>query len=106
MAVSGVRIVIFEDLAIAEAKATMGDALQVIGQAIADVARGSAPVDSGGFRDSIVCEGSGDKVTVEADDEGRAFFIEYGTSDTPAHATLTNAARQFGKYTGMQPGRR
>lgn len=106
MAARVVKIEVYPDLAIAEAKATMGDALEVIGQAIADTARASAPVESGNFRNSIVVEGGGDKVFVEADDEGRALYIEYGTSDTPAHGTLTNAARAFGKYSGMQPGGR
>jgi len=100
--VAGVRIEVYPARAIAEARATMGSALTEIAQAIVDDARGSAPVETGEFRNSMAVAGGGDKVYAEAQSD-ESFYIEYGTSDTPAHATMTNAARKFGKYTGMQP---
>jgi len=45
---------------------------------------------------------SGDQVAIVNSDDV-AGYVEYGTSDTPAHATMTNAARRFGRYTGMTP---
>jgi hypothetical protein len=97
-----VRIEVYAALAIAEAKLGTKAGLEAIAQAIVDDARGSAPVDTGEFRDSMAVTSAGDKVYAEAGDE-RSLYIEYGTSDTPAHGTMTNAARKFGKYTGMQP---
>lgn len=102
MAIGGVRIEVWPALAIAEAKATMGDALTVIAQAIVDDARGAAPVETGEWRNSMVVTGGGAQVYAESTDP-ESIYKEYGTSDTPAHATMTNAARKYGKYTGMQP---
>lgn len=105
MAARVVSVVVYPAQAIAEARATMGDALEVIAEAIVQVARATAPVESGEWRNSMTVTGGGDKVFAESTDE-ESIYKEYGTSDTPAHGTMTNAARQFGKYTGMQPGRR
>lgn len=66
---------------------------------IVGVHRGSAPVDTGAYRDGPTVVVAGDDVSVvQRDPEGR--YKEYGTEDTPVHATMTNAARQFGRYTG------
>jgi hypothetical protein len=97
-----VRIEVYNALAIAEARLGTKEGLEAIAQAIVDDARGSAPVETGEFRDSMAVSSAGNKVYAEAQDE-KAIYVEYGTSDTPAHATMTNAARKFGKYTGMQP---
>jgi HK97 gp10 family phage protein len=99
---AGARVTVFPAQAIAEARAACGDGLFEIAGQIADDARSSAPVETGEFQSSISAQRSGNRASVIADDD-RAIYIEYGTSDTPAHATMTNAARKFGKYTGMTP---
>lgn len=73
-----------------------------IASQIAEIARGAAPVDTGEYRGGIGSSVEGDDVKVFNDDP-EAGYKEYGTSDTPAHASLTDAARQFGRYTGTQP---
>ena len=100
----GVRVTVYPGAAIAEARAALGEQLMQVAQAVEQTARGSAPVETGQFRNSFGVEGSAGagRIAVVNTDPA-AFYIEYGTSDTPAHATLTNAARQYGKYTGMQP---
>lgn len=77
-----------------------------IAEQIADDARASAPVLTGAYKGGVGVEVSGETVQVVNNDPD-AGFKEYGTSDTPAHATMTNAARRYGKYSGVQPkGRR
>jgi hypothetical protein len=107
VAIVGVRITVFEAQAIAEARAALAanGGLRDIAEQIVGVARGSAPVESGEWMNSMQVTGGGDKVYASSTDD-ESIYKEYGTSDTPAHGTMTNAARQFGKYSGMQPGRR
>ena len=59
---------------------------------IANSARAAAPVLTGRYRDGIAVES-----------DGLTIHKEYGTSDTPAHAALTNAAIEYGRYSGTQP---
>jgi hypothetical protein len=99
------RVTVFTAQALAEARKLSRDGRVQIAEQAASVARGSSPVLTGTFRGGIGVETSGDSVSIVNTDED-AFYIEYGTSDTPAHATMTNAARRFGRYTGMSPGRR
>ena len=66
---------------------------------IVGVHRDTAPVVSGAYRDGPTVVVSGDDVSVVQRDPD-AIYKEYGTEDTPVHATLTNASRQFGRYTG------
>ena len=97
---------VFPAQALAEARRLSTPRRVEIAQQAADIARSTAPVQSGEFQDGIGVETSGDKVAIVNNDP-EAGYKEYGTSDTPAHATMTNAARQFGRYTGYQPrGRR
>lgn len=98
----GVRVTVYPAQAIAEARVAVFDQLVEIAGQVEQVARGSAPVETGEFRNGFGVESGGTRVAVVNTDP-EAIYKEYGTSDTPAHATLTNAARQFGKYTGMQP---
>ena len=65
---------------------------------VADAARSSAPVESGAYRDSITAD-AGPMPTpngvfmvgrVSASDF-KAVWVEFGTSDTPKHATLRKA---------------
>jgi hypothetical protein len=98
-------IVVFPALAIAEARASLRtgtNELEVIAQAIVDTARSAAPVETGEWKNSMQVTTSGGRVYAESTDE-ESIYKEYGTSDTPAHAVMTNSARRFGKYTGMQP---
>ncbi|MEJ6019874.1 hypothetical protein [Corynebacterium sp. H113] len=75
----------------------------IAGKIAAD-ARSSAPVVTGAYRGGIGVEEDGDTVMV-VDNDPDAIHKEYGTSDTPAHAALTNAAMAYGKYSGMRPRR-
>jgi hypothetical protein len=102
----GVRVTIYAGQAIAEARKLSTPERAEIAEEIAADARADAPVLTGQFRDGIHAEISGDDVRV-VDDDPTAGYKEYGTSTHAAKATLTNAARKHGKYTGMTPrGRR
>lgn len=102
---AGVKVTVFPEAAIAAAfrASTPGRvevATEIVGTAI-DTAR----VESGEFRGGFQVQVSGDQVFA-VDNDPEAFYKEYGTADTPAQATLTEAARPHGKYTGLTPGRR
>lgn len=101
----GVRITIFHETAIREAARLSTPEREQIAERIAADAKSSAPVVSGRYRNGIHVTVEGDQVRVVDDDEA-AIHKEYGTSDTPAHAVLTDAARKRGKYTGTTPKRR
>ncbi len=65
------------------------------------VAKALAPVLTGAFRDSIhvVENGTGYSVVADSTDEQGnpdAAYIEFGTSDTPAHHTLSDALQSLG----------
>lgn len=90
-----VRIIVYGALAVAEAKVISEPELVKIAAQAADVARGTAPVDTGHFQASISSSG---RLIINSDEA--AAHIEFGTSDTIAHFTMVNAARQFGRYTG------
>lgn len=98
---AGVRITVYGAQAIAEAAAASVQAREEIARQIAAEAQAAAPVLTGAYRNGIHADG----MTVR-DEDPDSIYKEYGTSDTPAHAVLTDAARRYGKYTGMQPGRR
>lgn len=70
-----------------------------VAKAVVATHRGNAPVVTGAYRDGAAVVQSGDDVSVVNRDPD-AVFKEYGTEDTPVHATMTNAARQYGRYTG------
>lgn len=80
---------------------TTEDRAQIAHQAAGD-ARNAAPVVTGEYRGGIGVEVDGDTVRI-VDNDPEAGFKEYGTSDTPAHAVLTDAARKYGRYSGIQP---
>lgn len=99
---SDVRITVFDAVVLAEARRlSTPDRVQVAEQIVAD-ARPVAPVETGEYQTGMAVEVDGDTVAA-VDNDPEAGFKEYGTSDTPAHATLTNAARRYGKYSGVQP---
>lgn len=76
-----------------------------IAEEVAHEAIDEAPVLTGEYRGGVSVQVHGDHVSV-VDDDPESMWKEYGTSDTPAHAVLTDAARRHGKYTGMKPRRR
>lgn len=97
-----IRVTIYDRQAVAEAyRASTEQRAQIAHQA-AGIARDTAAVDTGEYRDGIGVEVDGDDVRM-VDNDPDSFYKEYGTEDTPAHAALTDAARQFGRYTGFQP---
>lgn len=99
---AGIRIRVFDAQLLAEARRLTTPQRVDIAERIADEARADAPVRTGEYRGGMGVETDGDFVrVVDTDDE--AFYKEYGTSDTPAHASITNAARRHGRYRGMQP---
>lgn len=68
-------------------------------------ARAVAPVVTGAYRGGIgvtVNRGSGEVTLVDTDP--LAHLKEFGTVDTPAHMTLTNAARRYGRLVGTVAG--
>lgn len=99
------RVTIYGEAAIRQAmRTTVADRTR-IAEAIAADARSSAAVLTGEYRDGIGVEVAGEQPRV-VDTDPESIHKEYGTSDTPAHAALTDAARQYGKYTGTQPRNR
>jgi hypothetical protein len=97
-----VRVTVYTAQALREALRLSTPKRQQIAQQIAAEARADAPVRTGEYRDGIGTRTEGDRVFVQ-DDDPESVFKEYGTSDTPAHASLTDAARQYGRYSGWQP---
>lgn len=96
-----VRVTVYAGQAIAEARVISGPERVKIANEAAGIARANAPVLTGAYRGGIGVEGGGARVAI-VDTDPDAVYKEYGTSDTPAHMALTNAARQFGRYTGWQ----
>lgn len=95
-------VTVFPTEAIREARKLSTEERVEIAEQIAADARATAPVLTGAFQSGIDVEVSGDTVQVVNNDP-TAGFKEYGTGDTPAHATMTNAARRYGKYSGVTP---
>lgn len=96
------RVIIYAAQCEAEAKAGAVAGLVEVANLAANDARATAPVQTGEYKGGIGVEAAGDHAVL-FDSDPEAFYKEYGTSDTPAHMTLTNAARKYGKYTGMGP---
>lgn len=95
------RVTVYAAQAIAEARLLSVDPRAQIAHQAAGDARSTAPVESGEYRSGVGVEVSGDQVAIVNNDP-EAFYKEYGTSDTPAHMTMTNAARKYGRYSGLQ----
>ncbi|WP_409186491.1 HK97 gp10 family phage protein [Amycolatopsis sp. VS8301801F10] len=98
------RVTVYPDQAVAEARRLSTPGRVEIAHMAAGDAQAAAPVLTGEYRDGIGVEVSGDQVSL-VDRDKDSFYKEYGTSDTPAHAVLTNAAKAYGRYTGYQPRR-
>jgi len=102
VATGGIRVTIYAEQALAEARRLSVDERADIAEHAADDARAAARVDTGEFKTGIGVEVDGTLVRLVNNDP-EAGFKEYGTSDTAAQATMTNAARRYGKYSGVQP---
>lgn len=98
----GARVTVFAAIAIAEAERISTSRRVEIAHEVAAEAKADAPVRSGAYRNGIEVQVEGDHVSV-VDMDPDAIYKEYGTSDTPAHASLTDAAMSHGRYTGWQP---
>ncbi|RTL65908.1 MAG: HK97 gp10 family phage protein [Pseudonocardiaceae bacterium] len=94
------KVTLYMGVCFATAAKGAADELGKIAEQVAGDARGSVPVESGEWRAGISGGQEGDIGMVRSSDP-ESFWKEYGTSDTPAHMTLTNAARKYGKYSGM-----
>lgn len=95
------RVTIFHEIARREAReASREQRVEIAGQ-IASDANAFAPRLTGEYASSFSVE-EDEQVRVVSNDD-TAIHKEYGTSDTPAHAALTEAAMQYGKYSGTQP---
>lgn len=100
------RVTIYRDQLRTEALDNSVQGRRDIAEQVLDRFRATAPIKSGAYRSGASVTTDGNRVYVQNSDPD-AFYKEYGTSRTRAHAALTNAARQFGKYTGFSPrGRR
>lgn len=84
-------------------KKSLSDRIE-IAEEIAARARVRAPRLTGAYAEGMGVAVEGTKVSVVNEDP-TAWHKEYGTSKTPAHAVLTNAAMEFGRYQGMRPKR-
>lgn len=97
----GIRVTLYRAELLAEARKLSTDQRVEIAHEAAGDAVADAPVLHGDYRDGISVETDGDRVSI-VDSDRDAIFKEYGTSDTPAHMTLTEAASRYGKYTGWE----
>jgi hypothetical protein len=98
----GARVTVFTAQALAEAARLSTPKRVQVAQEIAAEAQADAPVLTGAYRNGIEVQVDGDRVSV-VDMDPESIYKEYGTSDTPAHASLTEAAMRHGRYTGWQP---
>lgn len=96
------RITIFDEVARRQAREISQERRVEIGGQIASDASSFAPRLTGEYASSFAVEESGTQVQVVSNDD-TAIHKEYGTSDTPAHASLTEAAMRYGKYSGTRP---
>lgn len=97
-----VRITVYPDEVYRLARELSTDGRYTIASQAADAARATAHVATGEFKSAIGVEVDGTLVRIVNNDD-TAGFKEYGTSDTAPQATMTNAARRYGKYSGVTP---
>lgn len=93
------RFVPAVDLARQLAKASERDRYKVA-QQIAREAAAAAPRVTGAYAGGMQARRYGSGTVAVIDTDPDSVYKEYGTVDTPAHATLTNAARRHGVYRG------
>lgn len=91
------RLQLFPPAIWSEAKDESLPDLRAMAEEAAETAREIAPVVSGAYRDGVDVEEENDMVFL-VDNDPLAFIKEYGTVDTPAHAILSDAARELAQY--------
>ncbi|NIL77605.1 HK97 gp10 family phage protein [Rhodococcus sp. B10] len=96
------RVRVFRRQSEREAREASTPKREEIAIQIAQEFRGTAPRRSGQFANNSHVVVEGDRVFAVNDDP-LGFYKEYGTSKSRGAASLTNAARKHGKYTGFQP---
>lgn len=96
------KVTVFAAIAAAQAARISTPKRVRVANEIAAEAKADAPVLTGAYRNGIEVQVDGDRVSV-VDMDPESVYKEYGTSDTPAHASLTEAAMRHGRYTGWQP---
>lgn len=96
------RLTLYREQLRRETKQESLEGRREIATKIAGDAKSAAPVLTGAYSGGMAVEESGGTVMV-VDNDDDAIHKEYGTSDTPAHAALTNAAMAYGRYSGMRP---
>lgn len=99
-----VTVRVFADVARREARRVSTEDRVEIAEQIAGESAAEAPVESGEYAGGIHVYVAGETVAV-VDDDPEAFWKEFGTVDTPAHASVTTAAKRYGQYSGMKPRR-
>ncbi|MCI1256580.1 MAG: hypothetical protein LKG15_07830 [Corynebacterium provencense] len=99
---STAHLTIFDRQARDEARKLSTRDLRKTANDVASAARSAAPVLTGRYQGGISVVPRGDTFSV-IDTDDTAIHKEYGTSDTPAHAALTEAAIRAGRYRGMMP---
>jgi hypothetical protein len=97
----GIRVTLYRAQLLAEARKLSTEGRLEIAHEAAGDAVADAPVLHGDYRDGISVETDGDQVSI-VDKDPDAIYKEFGTSDTPAHMTLVEAASRYGRYTGWQ----
>ncbi|OKX85130.1 hypothetical protein [Corynebacterium glutamicum] len=98
-------LTIYDQVAQGEARELSRPDLVTIAGKISGDASGFAPRRTGRYASSFSVDTSEGVRVVSSDTT--SIHKEYGTSDTPAHAALTEAAMRQGKYSGTRPrGRR
>lgn len=96
---SAPRVTINERVVLAKARrASTGPRADIARRVVATHAA-TAPRVTGAYAKGAAVVAHGEQVTVINRDPD-AVYKEYGTSDTPAHASMTNAARRHGRYVG------
>lgn len=98
---AGVRVTVFAQRVIAEAYRLSTPKRVQIAEEMVAIAQPQAAVQTGSYKSSYDVETDGDRVFAVNNDPD-ASYITFGTSDTPPHDELLEAARQFGKYSGWQ----
>lgn len=96
------RVTIYRDNAQADARRISTEGRKDIAEQIKAEFEATAPRRKGEYAGGASITVEGNRVFV-ADNDPEAFWKEYGTSRMRGIASMTNAARKHGKYSGFKP---
>lgn len=96
------RVTIYRDKAQGDARRISTEGRKDIAEQIKSEFEATAPRRKGEYAGGASITVEGNRVFV-ADKDPKAFWKEYGTSRMRGIASLTNAARKHGKYSGFKP---